>query len=318
MSNLNLHELLQQVTEKQNCEAKQFELKKQRKSVAANVEKLKKAAHSEQADVDRLERRSLAAFFYQAIGQIDKKLDKERQEAYAARVKYDAAVRDLSSIDADLEQIEAKLVSLKNCEQQYQTALSDKFQAILATNLPAAQNLADSEMRIARLKTQKKELQEATAAGKGALASTNSLLETLDNAEGWSTWDIMGGGLIADLAKYSELDTAQEQAEQLQIKLRRFKTELADVEIQSDLQITVDSFLKFADFFFDGLLADWAVMNHIDQVQTQVQSTKAQIKQVLATLKKMSSDVDIQIEAEQKNQEQLILQTELPKELLCI
>ena len=70
----------------------------------------------------------------------------------------------------------------------------------------------------------------------------------------------MGGGLMADLAKYEELDDAQKQIEQLQVELRRFKTELADVEITADLQVTVDSFLKFADFFFDGLFADWAVL----------------------------------------------------------
>ena len=40
----------------------------------------------EQADVDRLEGHSLATFFYQVIGKMDEKLDKERQEAYAARV----------------------------------------------------------------------------------------------------------------------------------------------------------------------------------------------------------------------------------------
>ena len=33
----------------------------------------------------------------------------------------------------------------------------------------------------------------------------------------------MGGGLMADLAKYEKLDDAQEQIEQLQVELRRFK-----------------------------------------------------------------------------------------------
>ena len=66
---------------------------------------------------------------------------------------------------------------------------------------------------------------EAINAGKTALHTVNEVLETLDNAEGWSTWDVMGGGLMADLAKYEELDDAQEQIEQLQVELRRFKTE---------------------------------------------------------------------------------------------
>ena len=47
------------------------------------LKKLEKSKLAEQADVDRLEGHSLAAFFYQVIGKMDEKLDKERQEAYA-------------------------------------------------------------------------------------------------------------------------------------------------------------------------------------------------------------------------------------------
>ena len=91
----------------------------------------------------------------------------------------------------------------------------------------------------------------------------------------------------------------------------RVKTELADVEITADLQVTVDSFLKFADFFFDGLFADWAVLDHINQAQSRVENTKGQIKRVLALLKKMREDIDVQIADEKEKQEQLAVETEL-------
>ena len=315
MSDLSLKELRQQVAEKQNYEVKQTELEKQRSSVAERVEKLEKAKRSEQADVDRLEGRSLAAFFYQVIGKMDEKLDKERQEAYAARVKHDAAVRELSSIDADLEQLRAKLTQLKGCESRYRAALSEKVQAIKASSHPAAQQLVESEARIAGLKAQKQELLEAINAGKNALNTTNELLETLDSAESWSAWDVMGGGLAIDLAKYSELDEAQEQVEQLQVDLRRFKTELADVKINSDLRITVDNFTRFADCFFDNLFTDWAVMEHINQAQNEAEKTKDQIKRVIAMLKKMRSDVDAQVEDEKKKQEQIAVEADLSKEI---
>ena len=277
-----LKELWQQVAGKKSCEAKQKELTAQRDTLADRLKKLEKSKLAEQADVDRLEGHSLAAFFYQVIGKMDEKMDKERQEAYAARVKYDAALHDLSSVDADLEQIQNRLERLSDCERQYQATLSEKIKSIKASAHPAAQQVAESESRIAALKVQKRELLEAINAGKTALHTVNEVLETLDNAEGWSTWDVMGGGLMADLAKYEELDDAQEQIEQLQVELRRFKTELSDVEITADLQVTVDSFLKFADFFFDGLFADWAVLDHINQAQSRVENTKGQIKRVLA------------------------------------
>ena len=83
MSDSTLKELWQQVAEKKNCEAKQKELTAQRDTLADRLKKLEKSKLAEQADVDRLEGHSLATFFYQVIGKMDEKLDKERQEAYA-------------------------------------------------------------------------------------------------------------------------------------------------------------------------------------------------------------------------------------------
>lgn len=155
MSDSTLKELWQQVAEKKSCEAKQKELTAQRDTLADRLKKLEKSKLAEQADVDRLEGHSLAAFFYQVIGKMDEKLDKERQEAYAARVKYDAALHDLSSVDADLEQIQNRLERLSDCERQYQAALSEKIKSIKVSAHPAAQQVAESESRIAALKVQK-------------------------------------------------------------------------------------------------------------------------------------------------------------------
>ena len=79
MSDSTLKELWQQVAEKKSCEAKQKELTAQRDTLADRLKKLEKSKLAEQADVDRLEGHSLAAFFYQVIGKMDEKLDKERQ-----------------------------------------------------------------------------------------------------------------------------------------------------------------------------------------------------------------------------------------------
>ena len=104
------------------------------------MKKLEKARWNEQADVDRLEGGSLAAFFYQVIGKMDEKLDKEREEAYAARVKADAAARELDSIDADLQRCRARLDQLEGCGRRYQEALAGKVQELKAGGGPAARN----------------------------------------------------------------------------------------------------------------------------------------------------------------------------------
>ena len=282
-----LQQLQEQMARSKQLEAMIKELRNQRDSLTAQVRELESIKLEEQADVDRLEGRSFAAFFYNVIGKMDEQLDKERQEAYAARVKYDAAARELEGVEADLRRYESELSALRGCEHRYDEVLKEKADAIKAAGGSNGEEILKLEERNAFLESQKKELQEAISAGNAALSTTQQVLSSLDSAEGWGTWDLFGGGLVADLAKHSHLDEAQGAIEQLQSQLRRFKTELADVTIQTDMQVNVDGFLRFADYFFDGLFADWAVLDKINQSQSQVQNTKSQIASVLSRLDSM-------------------------------
>ena len=265
------------------------ELRGQRDTIAARVRELEAIKVDEQADVDRLEGRSLASFFYNVIGKMDERLNKEREEAYAARVKYDAAARELEAIDGDIQRCESELSGLRGCEREYEATLREKANAVKSAGGARAEEILKLEERHTYLESQKKELREAISAGNSARSTAESVLSSLDSAEGWGTWDLLGGGLLADMAKHSHLDEAQGAIERLQSQLRRFKTELADVTIHADMQVNVDGFLRFADYFFDGLFADWAVMDKISQSQSQVQSTKNQIDSVLSRLNSMMS-----------------------------
>ena len=296
-----LQKLQEQIARKRQLEAKVSELRAQRSELSDRVKELEAVKLDEQADVEKLEGRSLAAFFYHVIGKMDEQLNKEREEAYAARVKYDAAARELSAVEEDLARYEAELTGLRDCERRYDAVLQEKAEAIKAVGGTTAEEILKLEERLAFLSSQGRELREAVSAGNSALSTANQVLSSLDSAEGWGTWDLLGGGLISDLAKHSHLDDAQSSIEHLQSQLRRFKTELADVKISADMQVNVDGFLRFADYFFDGLFADWAVLDKIGQSQSQVQSTKSQIESVLYRLNSMIKTAD-QEQAQMKSQ----------------
>ncbi|MBQ2866007.1 MAG: hypothetical protein IJE90_05770 [Clostridia bacterium] len=282
-----LKALQEKIARSRQLSAMLKELRSQRDTIAVRVCELETVKLDEQADVERLEGRSLAAFFYNVVGKMDKQLDKERQEAYAAKVKYDTAVRELEEVESDLRRFEAEYNGLCGCEQQYKATLKEKAAAVKAEGGAYAEEILKLEERYGYLECQKKELCEAIFAGNSALSTAKSVLNSLDSAESWGTWDLWGGGLLADIEKHSHLDEAQGAIEQLQSQLRCFKTELADVTIHADMQVNVDGFLRFADWFFDGLFADWAVMDRISRSQSQVLSTKSQIESVLSRLNSM-------------------------------
>ncbi len=303
--------LQQQVAHKNREESKLKELYVQREALTAKVQEFKKTKLEEQDDVDQLEGHSLSAFFYAVIGKKEEKLDKEREEAYVAKVKYDVAVRELSSIEDAISYSEAEVNQLNDLKKQYEKMLKEKAEAIKASGSEKAAEIFRTEEQITYLESQIKEIQEALGVGDTVLDITNSILSSLDSAKGWGTWDLMGGGLISDMAKHSHLDKAQRQVENLQVQLRRFKTELTDVTVHADMQVRIDGFLGFADYFFDGVFADWAVLDRIGRSQTQVQDTKKQIESVLNHLKSIMNSTKHKLEREKVRLDELIASVEL-------
>lgn len=304
----SLSELQQKVALEKQLEAKLNDLRNQRKVFDKKVIELRVEHRSEQEDVEKLEGRSLANYFYQLFGKLDEKLSEERREASAAKVQLDAAERELAAVDCEIEEIQSQLQALYGCEQDYTAALEAKRNAVKSSGTPTAAQILELEEKIAFLESQKKEIREAIAAGNSAMGTADSVLSELEDADGWNTWDMLGGGgIITHMAKHSHLDEAQEKVEQLQSKLRRFKTELADIDIHADMQVSIDGFLRFADYFFDGLFADWAVGDKISESQSSVQKVKGQISSALSKLERMEKDADAQIHSLEAKTEELLI-----------
>ncbi len=301
-----LKQLNQQIHTKKSLEAKHTELEAQRETLHKHVTQLKKIMWTEQADVDKLTRTSMTSILSVMLGNKENRLEKERAEACAAKMKYDSAMRQLQAVEEDLHHLHSELRTIASCEQQYQELLEQKAQAIEQSGSETAKQLFALDEQITALQSQKKEIQEAISAGSRARNTINSILSSLNNAEDWGTLDLFGGGVLSDLAKHSHLDDAQEKVETLQEELRRFKTELADVTIQADLQIRVDGFLRFADYFFDSFFTDWAVMDKINQSQASVQKTKDQVEAVLSQLKSMNCSVEQQISLMRSQRDALV------------
>ncbi len=301
-----LQKLQEQITQAHQLDGKLRELRSQQEILSSRLRELSQRKAKEQADVDRLEGATLVSIIARITGKLDEKLDQERREAYAAKAKYDAAVGELEAVKLDLERYGKEYSRLKNSERLYEQVLQQKTEAVKQTGGAAAEQIFQLEEQIGYLNNQKRELREAVSAGSTALNTTKEILRELDEAEGWGTIDLIGGGLLTDLAKHGHLDKAQNELEQLQSQLRRFKTELADVTIQADMKINIEGFLLFSDYFFDGLFADWAVLDKIGQSQRQVQETKGTIEQVLMKLQEMETAVDQKIGKMEREKEEVV------------
>lgn len=304
----DLQQLKDNVVQKKRAEKELQDLYAQKRDLAGKVAQLEKIKREEQKDVDRLERGSLAAFFYNVVGKKEEKLTKEKEEAYKAAVKYETAKEELVSVENEILRREELVKKLQGCEVAYQAAFDEKLKEVRVSGTGTAEQIMQVEAKLYQAECQKREIDEAIFAGKQALNTVNEVLDSLDDAEGWATWDTFGGGgFLTDMMKHDHLDDAQSKINQLQVELRKLKTELADVEVHADIQVQIEDFLKFADYFFDGLFADWTVMDKIDESISEVKHTKSEILAVIGKLELKLEGLEPKVQRLQEELEKLVM-----------
>ncbi len=232
-------------------------------ATAVRLKALKTQLDQEKVDVERLERTSLTTLFYQVLGSREEQLEKERQELLAAQLRYHQTQHQLEALEYDLDHLGRRLEALTGAEQAYQAVLAEKERFILASSQPAARELLELSEQVAELNAGSKEFAEAIAAGKEALYSLDEVIDTLESAEGWGVWDMLGGGILSSAIKHSRVDEARQQIADVQAQIGRFQRELADVQASTNLEIHISEFDRFADFILDGLIFDWVVQSKI-------------------------------------------------------
>lgn len=285
-SKRELAQLAEQLQRQKKLQTMLASLQEEEQGLLQKEQQLLGLLNKEDKDVERLEKTTAASLFYAALGKKEERLEKEQQEACAARLKYDAALRQLDDCRRRIRSLTEEQQALAGCQSRYD-ALFEETQRQLHQDPKYGRQLCELEQQLGEAAGQLNEVAEAARAGGACLNQIERIESSLNSAEGWGTFDILGGGLIADVAKHSHLNEAQANAEQLQSLLSRFKTELADVKLTAQMgQVNVEGLLLFADYFFDGLIADWCVLSRIHDSQHSVSQVKVQ---VVAVLEKLAS-----------------------------
>lgn len=112
----------------------------------------------------------------------------------------------------------------------------------------------------------------------------NQILPLIDEAENkfrsarnWGFFDILGGGFITDLIKHSKLGVASDIMNRINYLLHDLQRELKEVVIPTDFSMNTASFSTFADFVFDGILADVYMQSKIMTSMEQIRELRSRL-----------------------------------------
>ncbi|QDU63513.1 hypothetical protein Pan216_43930 [Planctomycetes bacterium Pan216] len=259
----------------------------------------------EKEDVEILEGMTLTSLFQYLAGTRDEQLEKERREYVAAKIKHEEALEAIKESEADRARYESELESFDGADEEYDAALAAKAATLDNAN-GAANRLEAIGQRSEELEAKKQELVEAAQAGRVALQSLEQVRESLDSARGWGHFDMLGGGMLATMAKHSHLDQARDHVRTAQLHLRRFRRELAHTDHSLQISIEFSGLLQFSDYFFDGLIADWMVQSEISNAASSCEDAVRGVRELLDECRQRLNQCDRELTDQEMKRQRLI------------
>lgn len=304
--NLEIAQLQQNYIHPDSIGKKIQEAKRLLKDVDYELYKLEESLKKENLDVEKLEETTMIALFYKCLGQYEKRVDKEKEEALAARLKYEACKLRQEALTKSISELTEKQYDMAQIQKKIELLREEKRRLIESSNTPENEMIQKLQEEIEELNREIKEIKEAISPGNAAAMELHDALSVLNSAENWGVYDMLGGGLVADMVKHSKIDDAKNHILRAQNHLQRLQIELQDVDMRVDSNINVTQGAVLADFFFDGLIADWYMQSKISQSKENVTKVYGQVSQVVNRLSKELESKEKAIEAKKREIERLV------------
>lgn len=220
-------------------------------------------------DLARLRGISLQRLLATLMGDLGLRVDAERREFIAARMRYAEQHQRIVALEAELEELRAEVAALGDVDANYRGALQTKAQTLAAREDAEGRRVVELVERLAALRAAKAELAATARAGGLALVELEACRSGL-------------GRLLDDDAK--DLDRVARLAEVARRELGRFSAGLATLEP------TLADFpphaapLRFTADFIDGLVVDWMAEGRGVHARGALDEIVADVRRALESL----------------------------------
>lgn len=281
----------------------------QLESTIAKKEKLELKMVDELEDITKLEGLGIKSIFHKVLGNKEEQLEKERQEYLQVTLEHKEILNSLEVIEFEKSILEKKLVELDDLVIDLEALKKTRQDEILMTPGPLRNELKNIYQKLDHVNHFQQELEEATKAGQSAYSSLEIVYGHMKKAKEWGNWDMMGGnnGRYHKSMKHGSIDRAMYEVSRSKLALQTFNKELSDIGYNNRrLALQLDNISKFPGMIFDNLISDWIVQNKIKSVLSTVSSLMDDIKLTLQSIIKEKQQSIEQLEALQKNLDDLL------------
>jgi hypothetical protein len=259
-----------------------------------DVRELLQKYEKECMDVEQLKNNSFSATLLKWVGKYEGRLEKESQEIISAKLEYDRADIRVKELRAELAETEDRIYSLNSDEKIYDAEMKRREQ-ILTEQMENTVYIQYRKLETERdiLERQLVEIKEAIRSGMRAKSTALSVLQHLDSAEGWATYDVwFKGGILTHAAKYGHIDQAESDFIRLSSQLKDFKKELSDIAMpEVHGMVGIDSTTRTLDFWFDNIFTDLRVRDQIRDDSDQIRKVSGTIDRTIVKIEDRKSEI---------------------------
>lgn len=267
---------------------------------------LSQQLEKEEKDVEKLTKFTLSAFVHTLLKDMDERLEKEREEAFEAKLRLDKEISLLNKYRNDLKQYEVRLTNLAHVKDEYDELIKQK-KAIIDVSKPEIIELYDRyQESIEIIEDELFELSEALVIGEQVLCTVSQVIDELESAKSWGSFDMLGGGMLATLAKRNHMDEAQQLIHELVHQLSGFSRELKAVEADDLIDTEFTTYFGVADYFLDGFFVDFAVQSQINYMLTKVMHLNEHLLALVKTMKLEKKRLMVEIDQKHEDARRLI------------
>lgn len=269
--------------------------------------KLKASLSKEKKDVDKLESISLSYILHRLKGSIDEKLSKEKYEYLEAQAKFIEVDDYLNRLISNKESLNKEICDIGNIQKKYNNLLEKASDYISKLNNGQSQEVTRLKHKIQKLHLEKKEVQEAINEGENLLPTIDKAISSLNSAENWGIYDMIGGGFFATIGKRSNMNDAADSFNSIKVILNRYNAELNDLSHDINISLDLDGFSGAMDYLFDNFFTDYIIQNKIESALHSAKVLRVKVLEIQKNLKSQMVDIDISINSLKKDLEEAIV-----------
>ena len=253
------------------------DLKKEKAIIKGLFTNLSKEEH----DVEKLKKLSFTSLYHSLLGDKHDKINKETQEYFTAKLKFDSCQNSISNLKKDIDLYNKKIKTAQEFETKTINDLKDAD--VLKPDDKIFIEIIEERTALKAIKI---EIHEAIKIG--LVVKTDLVLahKFMSSASNWGIGDMFGGGIIVTAVKHNKIKNAEKKMENVKKSILEFQRELKDINNLNltTINLNVGSFLTFADYFADGIIFDWMVQSKINKSKKLLDDAISETRKVITTL----------------------------------